>query len=550
MRSKIAEVFVYLAFILSFPIISYSQGKYVGPAKSMGSNINSLYDEEAPVLSPDGKTLYFTRSKHPDNVGGRRDPGDIWFSRLDSAGNWLPAQNAGPIWNNQEYNAIIGFFNNGDAVYLVGHYNAAGEKPVSRGISVSYKNGNTWSFPQTVEIKYYHQNSEHQDASLSADGQVMVMSVESYDSRGAEDIYVSFKRHDGTWTDIQILGPEINTSLQEMTPYIAPDDKTLLFASNGHGGEGSFDLFVSKRKDDTWRNWTTPVNLGKLINTNGRELYYFLDMDHQRAYYCSTMNSDGYGDIKYISIIPNDSITETENEMMTEKKESIAGNNSGDSATIFRPDSNEYIIHGKVLSSKTSQPLSGVISIFLTNKASLGEIKTDSLTGKYSLKISSNKEFDLKVSAKGYMNVEETINTHEFANRNINRDYYLEPLDVGRIFRLNNVLFQQSTATLLDSSYTELNLVYEMMNENPDINIELSGHTDNRGDAHKNLILSQERVQVVKDYLVNKGIDPDRITGKGYGGMYPIASNATEATRRLNRRVEFKIIRKSDIKNQ
>ena len=142
------------------------------------------------------------------------------------------------------------------------------------------------------------------------------------------------------------------------------------------------------------------------------------------------------------------------------------------------------------------------------------------------------------------MNIEESLSSNEFSNKHLTRDYFLEPLESGRIFRLNNVLFQQSTANLLDSSNSELNLVYEMMKENPEIDIELSGHTDNVGDAHKNLVLSQERVKVVKAYLVNKGIDPSRISGKGYGGMYPIASNAIEATRRLNRRVEFKVIKK------
>ncbi len=529
-------VFILVSCILFLSVFSdsYSQEKYAGPSKSAGPNVNSPYDEQDPVLSPDGKVLYFTRSKDPGNIGGKRDTGDIWYTEKDSSGNWLPAKNAGSPWNSREYNAIIGFFNNGKGVYLCGHYDPSGSVPATHGISVSYYSGGRWTFPVPVEIKYYTQYTEFQNASLSADGQIIVFSLSSYDSRGAEDIYVSFRRHDGSWTDIQDLGPVINTPMEEMSPYLAPDNKTLFFASNGHGGLGSFDLFMARRLDDTWRNWTQPENLGDLINSNGRELYYFLDAKHNMAYFCSTQNSDGYGDIRYISIAPNDSLV---NQM-------AATAVSRDTLTEFKADSNQYFLTGKVLSSKDHLPVEGVINIYLANNAPLGEVKTNPATGSFSLQIASNKDFLIKISAKGFMNLEEKLSTAMFPDRHLARDYYLEPLDEGRVFKLENVLFRQSTAELLDSSYTELNLVYDMLKENPDINIDLSGYTDNQGDPRLNLILSEKRVRAVMDYLIRKGIDPSRMTGKGYGSAHPIASNATEATRRLNRRVEFKIVRK------
>jgi outer membrane protein OmpA-like peptidoglycan-associated protein len=140
------------------------------------------------------------------------------------------------------------------------------------------------------------------------------------------------------------------------------------------------------------------------------------------------------------------------------------------------------------------------------------------------------------------MNVEETIRWDESDQSLVLKNYYLEPLEVGKIFKLNNVLFNRATATLVDSAYVELDNVCRMMMDNPDIYIELSGHTDNQGNARKNLELSQARVDVVREYLVSRGIVADRITGKGYGGTVPVASNRTEDTRRLNRRVEFKVI--------
>ena len=119
----------------------------------------------------------------------------------------------------------------------------------------------------------------------------------------------------------------------------------------------------------------------------------------------------------------------------------------------------------------------------------------------------------------------------------------LQPVSVGTIINLGNVLFRQSTAILLEESYDELDMVVDFMNANPQIRIELSGHTDNRGDKALNIKLSTERVKRVKGYLVSKGISAKRIEGKGYGGSKPLGTNATEEGRRLNRRVEFKIIR-------
>ena len=141
------------------------------------------------------------------------------------------------------------------------------------------------------------------------------------------------------------------------------------------------------------------------------------------------------------------------------------------------------------------------------------------------------------------MNVEDNIIAGDSSESLILSNYFLEPLVEGKTFKLNNVLFRRGTNQLLDSSYVELDNVVRMMNDNPDIHIELSGHTDNQGNARKNVLLSQDRIEAVKIYLVNKGIDKNRISGKGYGGSRPIASNRMEETRRLNRRVEFTVIK-------
>jgi len=131
----------------------------------------------------------------------------------------------------------------------------------------------------------------------------------------------------------------------------------------------------------------------------------------------------------------------------------------------------------------------------------------------------------------------------EIAGNDLIEEYLLTPLEVGTTITLNKVYFERSTAQLLDDSFSELNRVAEMMSENPGVKIELSGHTDNQGSSKLNLQLSQERVDIVKQYLTEHGIDGSRIRGKGYGGTKPVASNASEETRKLNRRVEFTILK-------
>ncbi len=519
--------FCLLFFIHSDYLLAQNREFMVVP---LSDSINSEYDEQAPVLSPDGNILYFTRSKHPLNIGGRKDPGDIWFSIKDPEGKWSKPENMGEPWNNSQYNALIGM--DGNAFYLIGHYIPDDKKPKTKGISVSYYSNGRWTFPEPLDVPFFSNISDHQSACLSYDGNLMIHSIESYNGRGAEDLYVSFKKADGSWTDVKNLGSMINTGYQEKTPFLAADNETLIFSSNGHGGEGSMDLFMSKRLDDSWSNWSLPVNLGSLINTNGRELYYFVLPGSDEGIFCSTLNSDGYGDIKYYKLKPEEVIEPLE-EIIIAEDTTIQEFVAEDDVLVFK---------GKVFNADDNEPLAANFSIFLPDEKEIAKITADSLTGEYQIDFASKNDFIVRVGAKGFMNVEEKIHLNDSGQSLILKNYYLEPLEVGKIFKLNNVLFHRATADLVDSAFVELDNVYRMMMDNPDIHIELSGHTDNQGNARKNVELSQARVEVVKEYLISQGVQPDRIAGTGYGGSRPIASNRSEETRRLNRRVEFKVI--------
>ncbi len=519
---------------ISIVLITLTLNGYSQPPKyevtGIDDSINSPHDEQAPVLSPEGNLLYFTRAQHPGNIGGRRDTGDIWISEKDGDGNWTTPANAGEPLNNGEYNAVIGLDDN--AIYLIGHYEPGNRRPRTKGISVSFRTGGEWSFPRPVDIPYFSNDSEHQSACLSYDGSIMVHAIESYNTRGAEDLYVSFRKTDGSWTDVKNLGFVLNTGYQEKTPFLAADNRTLIFSSNGHDGEGSMDLFISRRMDDTWKNWTSPQNLGSVLNSAGRELYYFVVPGSDEAIFCSTQNSDGYGDIKYYRLKPEEVIEPLEKTIIAEDT----------ALQEFVVEEDKLVLKGQVFDAVDNEPVKAQISVLINGDREIAILETDPVSGDYQIEFSSKNDFLLRIGAKGFMNVEDKVNMNDTEENLVLRNYFLEPLAVGKTFKLNNVLFHRATPDLVDSSYAELDNVYRMMVDNPGITIELSGHTDNQGNPRKNVALSQARVDRVKKYLVDRGIDADRITGKGYGGARPLASNRTEETRRLNRRVEFKVI--------
>ena len=540
-----------LAKALIFSTISFVCGPLLAQndQENLGSSINTKYNELDPVISPDGKKMYFTRSKHPENIGGKKDPGDIWVADLEAAQE-QEATNLGAPVNTDEMNAVIGFSNDGQIMYL-----HTQNKRKEGGISFSRKTASGWSEPQPMPVEFFHNKSDLQSMSISNDGRTIIMSIESYSTYGAEDLYVSFLQNNGTWSEPRNLGPTVNTRFQETTPRLADDNVTLFFSSNGHEGYGGRDIFVTERLDDSWRNWSEPKNLGRKVNTKGVELSYFIPQSGDFAYLVSTQNSDGYGDLKRVPIRPADRPNGTV------ESQGFAQGPLPEPDTVLiisqEPVKNETLemineivknpavtIEGSVLNSKTKNPVFAKINIFGGDSQLVNSVATNVSTGNFSLNIPSDSLLILEVKAEGYIGHEMTIQVTAGEEGQLDTDFELIPLEVGVTVQLPNVLFERSTTNLLSASFEELDRVVELLNDYPDMEIELSGHTDNQGSAKLNLELSEDRVDTVILYLVGNGIARNRLSGKGYGGTKPIASNRSEATRKLNRRVEFTIVKK------
>ena len=489
---------------------------------NLGPNVNTRYVETHPVISPNGRTLYFARESNPDNVGGGRDPQDVFSSALVSGRNktWGLARNVGgPVNTPDDPNGIASVSANGQSAILINIYNRDGTMdPLGCSLTKHTRMGWTQPVPQVIK-DFVNLDKEHVDFFLATSGKALLMAVERPDGLGGQDVFVSFPVPEttNTWTKPKNLGPNVNTAKSDFAPFLAADEKTLYFASEGRGGYGKSDIFYSKRLDDTWTNWSPPRNLGPVVNSPDFDAYYTISAAGQDAYLVSSRNGTANSkDIFRISLAP-----------------------------AFQPEV-VTLVTGKVLDVSTGKPIRAIIHYenLLTGEE-IGVAETDPVDGSYTIVLPSGVQYGYRAEAKGY--IAENANLDVTAKDKYSeqkQDLFLVPFNVGQTVKMNNIFFQQSKYYLTTSSYPELLRLIRIMKDYPTVEIKLSGHTDNQGDPALNLKLSQDRVNEVKKYLGSHGIKAERVTTEGFGDTKPLASNDLEETRAKNRRVEFTITKK------
>gem|GEM_PF-248288 len=484
-------------------------GNFLSEKELLSSNVNSPYTELRPIISPDGRKLYFVRQDHPENYGSSKEQ-DIWVSALTQEGEWSIAYNIGPPINNKYPNHIGGVTPDGNTL-VIGHvYNSDGT--LSSGISITNKKSDGWSFPEKLNIKNYYNDGKYLEYYLSNSGKILLMTVERNDSYGDRDVYASFSENDGNWSEPMNLGPVVNSSSEEISPFLASDEKTLYYSSKGKGGFGDADLFMSRRLDDTWKNWSEPENMGEQINTSGFDAYYFFSASGEYAYFVSS--SAGNNEDIYRIKIPK-----------RVRSEPV------------------FMVSGKVLDSRSGQPIDAKIYYeMLPSGIEQGIARTDPATGDYKITLPKGRKYGFRAEADGYLSVNDNIDASELSRyKEIERNLYLVPIQVGETIKLNNIFFDSGKFQLKDESFPELQRVVSFLNQNPGITIQISGHTDNVNTDEYNLKLSENRAKAVYTYLLQNNILASRVTFKGFGESNPVASNDTEEGRQLNRRVEFTI---------
>ncbi|MDP6909861.1 MAG: OmpA family protein, partial [Flavobacteriales bacterium] len=334
------------------------------------------------------------------------------------------------------------------------------------------------------------------------------------DGEGGTDIWITHLAPNGEWTLPRNLGETINTPHAEETPFIHPDGKTLYFTSDGHVGLGQKDIFVTRKDADG--NWSSPINLGYPINTWKDEMGLFVSASGETAYFSSDREG-GFGKLDLYSF------------QLYEK---------------VRPEKVTYV-KGRIKDKVFGKPISARLQLIdLATSEVIVESASDKITGNFLVTLPVNHDYALNVSKDGFLFYSEHFSLSQ--NENENRPYTLnvdlQPIKFGEKVVLKNIFFETASYSLLPESKVELDKLVGFLDNNPSINIEIGGHTDNIGKPEDNQSLSENRAKTVREYLIAHGIDADRTEHHGYGESQPIDTNDTSTGRANNRRTEFKVL--------
>lgn len=495
------------------PKVHTADNAKYGNRENLGHAVNSAFIEYLPQISPDGKMLYFARRNHPDNTGSS-GADDIWYSKLKGK-TWSNAVKADKTLNNKNPNFVYTITPDGNTL-LLGNTYTSGDV-ATEGVASSFKSGNGWSQPAALQIKSYKNISPHNEFCMGANKKAMVMSINDGNSLGDNDLYVSFIQKDRTWSKPLNLGEMINTAGAEASPFLSADAKTLYFSSDGYLSFGKSDIYVSKRLDDSWTNWSEPVNMGSVINTPENELYYSIPASGSYAYFVSRNQTLGESDIFRVKL-----------------------------PEAVKPYP-VTLVTGKVINKLTGKPVQALVNYDqLPEGIEVGEASTDPETEEYKIVIPQDHMYSLHATLEGYYPIavridEENVSDHHY--HQIKKDLYVVPLVEGEVVLMNNIRFERSKAEFLEYSTPELERLAQFMKAKPNSIIKLIGHTDNQGAKDWNHKLSVERVKKVKAFLVEQGIESKRIKMEGRGGTEPVSENDKEENRALNRRVEVQFIK-------
>ncbi|MEI6089133.1 MAG: OmpA family protein [bacterium] len=480
-------------------------------SENLGPNINTVYNEVAPIITASGKKLFFTRQDDPNNIGEAKLQ-DIYFSTINKDGKFSPAKNVGPPLNDKFNNFVISILPDENQI-IVGNLYIPGLVS-QQGFSISRFDGQNWTVPQPLKIEEYKNYVFDGSYCLAPSGKTMILSISYKGCLGKHDLYVSFKDKNDVWSAPVSLGPSINNFGDEISPFFAADNMSLYFSSDGYPGYGSSDMFVTRRLDDTWTKWSKPKNLGPRLNTKGWDAYYTIPASGNYAYFVSSIRSIGGTDIFRV-VLPEDA-----------KPKPVV------------------LLSGMVLDKTTNLPISAKINYeTLPEGVNAGSSISNQQTGAYKIALPTGKKFGYLAEAEGYLSINEFLDLTDLKTyKEMTNDLYLVPITKNVKIRLNNIFFGFGKYNLLEESFPELDRVVKLLKDMPKLKIEIQGHTDSIGTEQNNLRLSKNRAQSVVNYFIKKGIASKRLKSMGYGESKPIDTNETDEGRQKNRRVEFVIL--------
>jgi outer membrane protein OmpA-like peptidoglycan-associated protein len=533
------------AFTLLFLILGFNSWTQGFVVEQLPDHINTAYDEITPVLSRDGKQLYFTRVGCPifettllidsvdiskransfayyetlakifSQISGKPilDPissvfnQDIWITDINEFSSLPVLYHPGFPLNHALPNSLVSLTPDPNAFYIINQHSRNGN--LDKGFSIIKRtNDTTWQFPEPIKIDDFYTITSDVSLTLSFDGQTIILSATRLDSKDM-DLYVCFKKGNNHWTSPLHMGTAINTTRRETTPFISEDNQTLFFSSNRWSSSGGNDIFMSRRQDSTWTNWSNPIRLTEPINSVFDDSQPYFNMTSGYLYF--TSKRGGNSNIYRVQIAP--------------------------------PQPTEILVNGRILHSDEKLLMQEVELFYGVKGSPPNRIVTSD--GNFQIRVPKGLTFEFRANKIGYIGIVDSVffRRDYYYFRDHEMDLYLEPLRINTLFRLDNIYFKQSTAIVLEESTHALQQLFILLQENPTLHIRIEGHTDDQGSTNELQILSEARTKTIKEFLVSKGINAERVETEGFGATNTVSQGKTEAERSKNRRVEIRIIK-------
>lgn len=511
---------------------------------SVSKILNSSSPDFAPVISADEKVMIFT-SRRPGSTGGLLDETGQYYEDIYIAkkvnGQWGAPQNIGSSINTDGHDASIALSADGSELFI---YKDDGAGDI---YYCKQRSDGSWSKPLPIEGSVNSRSFYENAAAVSPDGTTLFFASNREGGYGGLDLYMVQMNDKGFWGKPTNLGDVINTPEDDEGPFMDFDGVTLYFSSRAHKGMGGYDIFKTVF-DSTRNQWIEPINMGYPINSADDDIYFVLSGDGSHGYYASSKDEGvGEKDIYMITMPPREdrnALIEKMQAMNLDVPEIVSTPTTAVAAAGVVP----VTIKGVIKDAVTGKPIQTPVVLTDANGDVVSEFKVGE-DGMYSFVVSNPTSSSYTLSAEkdgfGFINKSFSVPAMAANKQELTQNLVLKKLEVGNVYVMRNIYFDFDKASLKSASNKELKNLLTLLQNNPSMEIEISGHTDSKGSESYNQILSQRRAQTVVNWLAANGISKNRLTYKGYGESRPLASNDDEDEgRELNRRTEFKIIKR------
>ncbi|MEP2770712.1 MAG: OmpA family protein [Fulvivirga sp.] len=471
---------------------------------NMGNLVNSDYSDYAPTLSGNDDIMIFTskRNSHFRGVDPVHDE-DLFFSKK-VYDVWRKADEFKEI--NTQYNeGSASLSKDGKTLFF-----ARCNSPDSYGdcdiFEAKMQQDSTWGEVKNLGLEV---NSIAWDShpSLSHTEDTLYFASDRIGGFGLADIYYTVKNNSGSWSKAKNAGPIINTRGSEVSPFYHHVYDLLYFSSDGQNlNFGEFDIYKSYHDN---KAWTEPKNIGPLVNGPGSEFYFTIDSQSEDLYYSRSAEKSMTNMDLYSFPLPMEA----------------------------QPGANTTL-KGSLVDEESGEPFKGIVSIIDLDNGIEVAPKFLRPDGTFEFDLINNNNYLLILQGEEFFRIEEIF----YLDGEMQLHRTTEP--ISSRLKFESIEFAEGSAQLTTPMYGDLDKLADFLLDNPDFELRISGHTDSDGREEFNLKLSQERADVIKEYLVYFGsVEEDRIIAKGFGSSKPIIEETSEENKRLNRRVEFEIYR-------